>query len=329
MPPLTIRAVTPDDVDATVALLNHWDQTYMGVQTANADNVLRQWQRIDLATSTRAAFTTDGHMVGCAAFYDDDIIPVRPHIDVWIHSDYYSSDLGSQLFAWALELAPRVLDRVPADARVVLESTSHAKDRYYQKLLINQGFKATGQAWCRMVTHMEAEPPAPQWPAGIQITTYAEWGDDLRTLYDAVDDAFKDHRGYIEEPPDEAFEHWQQRVKLRTETDTALWFMAMDGGEIAGVSLCHPSSRGFDERGYVWILGVRRPYRQKGLGLALLRHSLRTFWQRGKRSVDLFVDGSSITGATRVYERGGMHIEHTFETHERELRPGRELSNQG
>jgi ribosomal protein S18 acetylase RimI-like enzyme len=52
--------------------------------------------------------------------------------------------------------------------------------------------------------------------------------------------------------------------------------------------------------------GVRRPWRRRGLGLALLRRAFGEFQRRGERLVQLGVDAASPTGATRLYERVGM-----------------------
>jgi ribosomal protein S18 acetylase RimI-like enzyme len=71
---------------------------------------------------------------------------------------------------------------------------------------------------------------------------------------------------------------------------------------------------------------VRRPWRRQGLGLALLHHAFNEFYKRGKRKVGLGVDASSLTGATRLYERAGMHIHSQFDLYEKELRPGKELA---
>jgi ribosomal protein S18 acetylase RimI-like enzyme len=48
---------------------------------------------------------------------------------------------------------------------------------------------------------------------------------------------------------------------------------AMDGDEVAGICLCRPHSYDDPEMGYVSTLGVRRAWRKRGVGLALLRHS--------------------------------------------------------
>ncbi|TES90218.1 MAG: GNAT family N-acetyltransferase, partial [Anaerolineales bacterium] len=71
---------------------------------------------------------------------------------------------------------------------------------------------------------------------------------------------------------------------------------------------------------------VRRKWRKRGIGLALLLHSLNSYWQREQKSVKLRVDADSPTGAVQLYEKAGMYIQKRFDTYELELRPGRELS---
>jgi len=73
---------------------------------------------------------------------------------------------------------------------------------------------------------------------------------------------------------------------------------------------------------------VRRPWRRKGLGLALLLHSFGEFYRRGRRRVGLGVDAQSLTGATRLYEKAGMRVARVYNTYEKELRPGVDLSTQ-
>jgi ribosomal protein S18 acetylase RimI-like enzyme len=75
-------------------------------------------------------------------------------------------------------------------------------------------------------------------------------------------------------------------------------------------------------------LGVRRPWRKNGLGLALLYHSFSEFYRRGTPIISLGVDAASHTGATRLYQRAGMHVAAEYVSYEKELRPGREISVQ-
>jgi ribosomal protein S18 acetylase RimI-like enzyme len=76
------------------------------------------------------------------------------------------------------------------------------------------------------------------------------------------------------------------------------------------------------------VLGVRRPWRKRGLGLALLHHAFGEFYRRGKRKAGLGVDAKNLTGAMRLYEKAGMHIHKQIDLFEKELRPGKEISVQ-
>ena len=53
------------------------------------------------------------------------------------------------------------------------------------------------------------------------------------------------------------------------------------------------------------------------------------FYRRRQKRVGLGVDASSLTGATRLYEKAGMHIARQYDTYEMELRPGRDIRKQG
>jgi GNAT superfamily N-acetyltransferase len=110
--------------------------------------------------------------------------------------------------------------------------------------------------------------------------------------------------------------------------DPDLWYLAMDGDEIAGVSLCTRQSREDKKMGWVRVLGVRRPWRRRGLGLALLHHSFGEFHRLGKARVGLGVDASSLTGATGLYEKAGMNPIRQFDSYRLVLRAGRDISTQ-
>jgi ribosomal protein S18 acetylase RimI-like enzyme len=59
----------------------------------------------------------------------------------------------------------------------------------------------------------------------------------------------------------------------------------------------------------VGALGVRRPWRGRGLGRALLLRTFAEFRRRGVTRVTLGVDAENPTGATRLYESVGMDVE--------------------
>ena len=95
---------------------------------------------------------------------------------------------------------------------------------------------------------------------------------------------------------------------------------------MVGACLCWPRARDDPEAGYVGELAVRKSWRRRGLGLALLQHAFRGFKERGKLRAVLHVDSENITGAIRLYERAGMYVDRLFHTYELELRPGEDLT---
>jgi ribosomal protein S18 acetylase RimI-like enzyme len=68
---------------------------------------------------------------------------------------------------------------------------------------------------------------------------------------------------------------------------------------------------------------VRRSGRGRGIGLALLLTAFGEFRRRGIPRASLSVDAESETGATRLYERAGMHVAYAWEFWEKELRAAR------
>jgi ribosomal protein S18 acetylase RimI-like enzyme len=110
--------------------------------------------------------------------------------------------------------------------------------------------------------------------------------------------------------------------------DKSLWFLAMDGDQIVGISLCEAKSTDYPDQGYVDQLGVIAPYRRQGIARGLLRHSFREFQQRGMAGVNLRVDDHSLTGANYLYTSEGMIRDSGYDTYIVEIRPGRELSKQ-
>jgi len=155
------------------------------------------------------------------------------------------------------------------------------------------------------------EPAQPVWPAGINVRTF-EPGDE-RPLYEADFEAFEDHWDSFRVP----FEDWRAYFVGSSEFDPTLWFLAEDGGEIAGFALCTNERR--PDTGYVNVLGVRRPWRRRGLGTALLLHAFHEVRRRGRAKVDLNVDAENLTGAVGLYERAGMHAVRRYDSYRKEL----------
>jgi len=201
---------------------------------------------------------------------------------------------------------------------------SQAKDS--QKLFKDFGYRYLRRSY-RMLIQLESPPLEPVWPEGLSIRTYNP-DTDLKAVFLTDQDVFRDHFGFVEEPIETGlarFEHFMTGYK---GFDPSLWYLAWDGDDVAGICLCRSHSYDDPDLAYVNVLGVRRRWRKRGLGLAFLHHAFGEFYRRGKRKAGLGVDAENLTGALRLYEKAGMHVHMQFDLYEKELRPGKEISVQ-
>ena len=137
--------------------------------------------------------------------------------------------------------------------------------------------------------------------------------ENAEELFSAHREAFADTWGEGEE----TYEDFRHHLLDRPEFDPELWFLAWHGRNLPPTSerrRMPPRIRcvGVD------LLGVRRAYRRRGIGEALLRHAFQALFRRGKGGCDLHVDADSLTGALRLYERVGMRAHPRFATWEKE-----------
>jgi ribosomal protein S18 acetylase RimI-like enzyme len=160
-----------------------------------------------------------------------------------------------------------------------------------------------------MAIDLDGSQSEPVWPEGIEVHTFRR--DQARAVYAAHQESFADSWEHTDDPYDE-WEHWSFG---RDDFDPTLWFLAAEGDEVAGIALCRPHDTRRDA-GWISILGVRRPWRRRGLGRALLLHSFAEFARRGCTRVELGVDAESLTGANRLYESAGMRVIRRFDIYE-------------
>ena len=151
---------------------------------------------------------------------------------------------------------------------------------------------------------------APEWPRGVAVRTFQE-GDE-RLFYEVHQETFLD----MWEPIEDTYEEWAHWFLEPPAFTPDLWFLAYEANEPAGVAICSPHETRA-ECGWVRVLGVRRPWRRRGLARALLLHAFEGFRLRGFTTAGLGVDAESETGANRLYESVGMHTAARFDILER------------
>ena len=306
------RAAAPDDVGDVARLVMATDWAGFFEADTVEDELSDDWRgmALDFERDSWLVFSPDGDLAASAELFHWG--HSRIEVSAAVHPEYSGRGIGSFLISATGGRSGEHVPLAPPEKRVVLHRPVNAANEEARKLL-----ESTGHALARNFWTMEIElggnPALPAWPEGISVRTCFR-GRDERAVYEAQREAFRDHWGGNEEP----FEEWSRRMAEGPGYDPSLWFITENEGEVAGMSLCRSTS---EAKGWVAVLGVRRGWRRRGLGEALLLHSFGEMRRRGKTSVELGVDSESLTGATRLYERAGMKVARQVAVFEKELRP--------
>jgi mycothiol synthase len=323
-----IRPAAPDDIEGIAQVVNAYAVRVSGEPYLPVEHLRRYLTApgFDLSTSDRLVLTPDGTMAGVALVMD--IYAPHVHVTTWgiVPEEHQGKGIGSVLHDWAEPRARQAVSKAPPGARVTMMQTVFDPDTSAKQFLERAGYVQSRHFW-RMAVALDNESPEPIWPEGITVRT-VDLREDLERPLRAVDEAFRDHYGYVEGDFEQQLARSRHNLENNAEYTPNLSFLAVERDAIAGVCFCSPQSGTDTTTGYVGTLGVLRPWRKRGLGLALLLHAFRVFRDMGKAQAALHVDAESLTGATRLYEKAGMHVDQLSHEYQLELRAGKDLSTQ-
>jgi mycothiol synthase len=311
----SVRSPAQTDAPALAALLNAHETALTGSSDMTVTDFLGDWEGIDLERDAIVIVDTDG----VPAAYADTSIRADVHYSIYgyVHPSQLGNGLGAYLIAWGEQRAKLGAAAAPEDTRIITRHYINEQDVAAVKLFGARGY-APVRVTFTMAIDMTEAPPPPEWPAGLTVRNF-DPSKDRVVAYDAYEDAFADVWG---RPPSD-FADFQSKLR-RPYFNPAHWFLVMDGHQVAGTLF----SDAIEGRGWIEIVGVRRPWRGRGVAQAMLRQALGAFWARRVTHVGLSVDAESLTGAPRVYQRTGFAVDQTLILFERELRSGVELARQ-
>jgi len=331
----TVREGTLDDAQACLDLGNLWSRSVIGQdEFINVEDLRQDWQspNFDPADDVRLVYSPDGTLVGEVEAWATANPPVHPWLWARVHPDYSGLGIGTALTTWAEQRVMRVLDDLDPDLRFAPRAGVLHQATETQKLFRDLGYQHIRSAYT-MLIEMDEPPPSPIWPEDIELRPF-DAEEHIDAVYQADMETFRDHFGFVEEPYEEGIKRYKHHFVESESFDPSLWFIAWEsaqngyGDQVAGICICRGTAYDDPEAGHVNVLGVRRAWRKRGLGLAFLHHAFGEFYQRGHRKVNLGVDAENLTGALRLYKKAGMHVHKQFDQFEKEIRPGREISVQ-
>jgi len=302
----TARPATLDDVEAMADLSNGIGAGVGAADTAapSAFRTVLSAPEFDMDSSTRLVHASDGRLVGFADVFDFE----EPFTRLWGYAltaiEHRGRGIEEALHAWILERTKPTIAKAPPDARVFFSQTISSKDTQAVDTVRGFGYEET-RAYLRMELDLASEIAEPQWPAGFRVKT-VQTEQDLDAFLRTKVEAFSDHYGRGDMSTDQQVEFLRHLTLKNPKYDPSLYAYVCDGDNVVGVCNAYPYNGVHTESGYIPTVAVRRPWRRRGLALAMLLHVFGELRRRGKKSVALHVDGESLTGATGLYAKAGM-----------------------
>jgi len=286
---ITQRPAGREDAAAVAAVLAADETALVGHPSRLTEvDVASWWVGTDLEQDSWL-LEEDGRLVALGWF--DRVGPIGFHVGV-VALEAKGRGLGGRL----VDLGEA---RAAATGAVRAQTFTPALDRRAAELFESRGYTEVRRFY-DMAIELAEPVPEPSLPDGLAIEPFAE--GDAPVFHAAMSEAFQDHWEHHPRP----FEQWWEETRAAPNYDPTLWYLIRDGDDVAATVRNDPERNG---GGYVGAIGVRRPWRGRGLGKALLLHSFAEFQRRGQTRVTLGVDAENPTGATKLYERVGMHVE--------------------
>jgi mycothiol synthase len=307
---LRVRAPAAADAAAVAALGNAFEQTMAGEEADawSESEVVREWGTLGDLARDAWLVERDGAAAGYATLRDEGEGVYEA--DGYVHPEHTGHGVGARILALTEARAAELADAAPAERPVLRNAVLYA-DAAARELLASHAYRPV-RSFLRMRIDLDGPPPPPRWPEGIVAGPFRPGLDDAE-VHDCLEETFADEWTHTSE----TLEAWRQRKLSDPRFDPGLWLVARDGGEVCGIALC---TAGQFEMGFVNALGVRAPWRRRGLGLALLHAAFERFWAAGERRVALGVDAANPTDAKRLYERAGMRAAWRADVYEKALR---------
>ncbi len=232
----------------------------------------------------------------------------------FIEPAFGNRGIGSALFAWSEER----LREIAAEHDVA--------DRQFQVFINDRNTVATalvrGSGFDPVAYEAEMVRPSVEnlpdhpLPDGVEVRAATE--EQLRAIWEADTDAFRDHWGYVE-PTEESYAHFLA-VPYR---DLTLWKIAWDDEGVAGQvrSFIDTAQNAEHDlrRGWTENISTARRWRRRGLAKALIVESIRELAKRGMTEAALGVHTENPNGAFDLYAGLGYEVVASWTTYRKPL----------
>lgn len=301
------RPLTLQDAPSLHALIRASEQHDHVPFATSLDEVRNELEdpEVDLPSDSIAGFEADGTLACFGAIRMRGQVTRRRAIQQngTVRPDLRRRGLGTLLMDWTEARAGERLAAVSDDLPSFLEAWSESTWADRRALFEGRGYEPIRYYDDMRRPLSEPIPDAPL-PAGLRFERWTPELDDA--LREAHNEAFHDHWG--SEPL--TAEAWRHQLSGSPMFRPALTFGVMDGDQVAGYCMAYHSPEDALVTGRLegWLgqIGVRRPWRGRGVASSVMCHVMREMAAAGLEYACLDVDSENPSGAVGLYTRLGF-----------------------
>ncbi len=307
---VTWRMFRDDDYDDIARLLTE-DLEVGGhgslVTVADIRTEYQSLEGLDEASDVLIAETSDGVIghVTAATWKELDGPQILFHAGR-VSPAWKRRGLGSAMLGWVHRRLVEMTAASDGDTLVRTTGVSSSTTEFMTK----NGYAVTQHEANLVRPNLDDIPDAPL-PRGMVVRPVAE--SDLRAIYEAEIEHFKDHWGASEESS-----KWWDTFLIDPHLDPSLWQIGYDGDQVIGIVRPHireeENIRMGRKRGYTEDISTNRDWRCRGVATALIALALAAQRDRGMTESALSVHVENPHGAYRLYEGLGFKLHSRMDT---------------
>jgi len=247
-------------------------------------------------------------------FWDDEEDGRIYKLVCFVDPAFGGRGLGSALLAWNEARLREIAADHDVPTKLVQAFVADANEA--ASALIRGAGYGPVTYMAQMVRPSVDDVPDHPLPDGLEIRPVRD--EDIRTIWEADVEAFKDHWGFV----DQSEEDYQRFIEFPYH-DPTLWKIAWDGEGVAGqvksfIDTAQNDAHG-RQRGWTESISTSRRWRRRGVAKALIVESIRELAARGITEVALGVHTENPNGAYALYESLGYEVVRTWTTYRKPL----------
>jgi GNAT superfamily N-acetyltransferase len=308
-----------DDYPHFVRIINAWARGEGDERVETLEGIASGYETLERCDPARDLLVVevDGVAVGYSrVWWDQEVDGPRLYKHAcFLDPGSGGRGIGSALLAWNEARLREIADAHEDAPEQLYETWAADANGAATSLLRSSGYEPVTYA-AEMVRSSVDDLPDHRLPDGVELRAVRE--EDMRAIWEADIEAFRDHWGYVEQT-----EAGYTRFRERPYTEPDLWKVAWDDEGVAGQVRSFIDTAENDAfgraRGWTEDISTVRRWRRRGLAKALIVESIRELARRGMTEVALGVHAENPNGAYDLYAGLGYDVVRTWTTYRQSL----------